>query len=167
MDLTEGNLANHPFLKGLSEEHLKILDDCSMKRVFEPGEVIFREGDLANRFYLILSGSVLLESPCENEPPSTIQTIKAGDVLGWSWLFPPYNWHFDARALERTEAIFLYGTRIRAKCEEQPALGYELVKRMAMVLMQRLQATRKELVKTRHALDLAQRRGMAPVPSGD
>jgi len=147
MDLTDQRLADHPFLKGLSEEHLKILEDCSMKRVFEKGEVIFCEGDLANRFYLILTGSVALESKREGEPPVLIQTIGPGDVLGWSWLFPPYNWHFDARALERTEAIFLYGTRIRAKCEEQPALGFELLKRMAQVMVQRLQATRKQIIK--------------------
>jgi CRP/FNR family cyclic AMP-dependent transcriptional regulator len=147
MDLTDQRLADHPFLKGLSEEHLKILEDCSMKRVFEKGEVIFCEGDLANRFYLILTGSVALESKREGESPVLIQTIGPGDVLGWSWLFPPYNWHFDARATEPTEAIFLYGTRIRAKCEEQPALGYELLKRMAQVMVQRLQATRKQIIK--------------------
>ena len=147
MDLTDQRLADHPFLKGFSEEHLKILEDCSMKRVFEKGEVIFCEGDLANRFYLILNGSVALESKREGEPPVLIQSIGPGDVLGWSWLFPPYNWHFDARAIERTEAIFLYGTRIRAKCEEQPALGYELLKRIAHVMVQRLQATRKQIIK--------------------
>jgi CRP-like cAMP-binding protein len=140
-------LADHPFLKGLSEEHLRILEDCSMRRVFEAGEVIFREGDLANRFYLILSGSVVLESAREGASPIDVQTIGPGDVLGWSWLFPPYSWRHDARAVERTEAIFLYGTRIRAKCEEQPALGYELIKRMSLVIIQRLQATRKELVR--------------------
>jgi CRP/FNR family cyclic AMP-dependent transcriptional regulator len=147
MDLSEKRLADHPFLKGLSEDHLRILEDCSMRRVFEAGEVIFREGDLANRFYLILSGSVVLESAREGASPIEIQTIGPGDVLGWSWLFPPYGWRYDARALERTEALFLYGTRIRAKCEEQPALGYELIKRMSMVIIQRLQATRKELVR--------------------
>ena len=147
MDLTNQRLADHPFLKGLSEEHVKILEDCSMKRVIEPGEIIFREGDLANRFYLILEGLVALESTREKADPVIIQKIGPGDVLGWSWLFPPYYWHFDARALERTEAIFLYGTRIRAKCEEQPSLGFELVKKIALVMVQRLQAARKELVK--------------------
>jgi CRP/FNR family cyclic AMP-dependent transcriptional regulator len=153
VDLTEQRLADHPFLRGLTEEQLKVLEDCSMKRVFEPGEVIFREGDLANRFYLILSGSVALEAPRVEDGPVRIETLGAGDVLGWSWLFPPYSWHFDARALERTEAIFLYGTRIRAKCEEQPALGYELIKRVSMVLMNRLQATRKELIKSVQKLE--------------
>ena len=105
-----------------------MLEDCSMKRVFEPGEGIFREGGLANRFYLILNGSVALEhSARKSGPPVLTQIIGPGEVLGWSWLFPPYNWLFDARALERTEAVFLLRRpRIRAKCEEQLTLGLRI-----------------------------------------
>ena len=115
---------------------------------FAPGEWIFREGDPANRFYLILRGKVSVESYAMNRGSTPIQTVEEGDVLGWSWLFPPYYWHFDARAVEATEAVFFYGTPLRSECEEDHDLGYELVKRMAEVMMRRLQATR------RHMLDL-------------
>jgi CRP-like cAMP-binding protein len=72
--------------------------------------------------------------------------LGAGDVLGWSWLFPPYLWHFDARAATPTTAIFFYGTRLRELCDENHDLGYELMKRVSEIVIKRLQATRRELV---------------------
>ena len=138
--------ARHPFLQGLTFRQLQILLTSAMRSHFTAGQVIFREGDLANRFYLILEGKVALESYDKDRGALLIQTIGAGDVLGWSWLFPPFTWHFDARALEPIDAIFFYGTRLREQCEEDRDLGYELVKRAAQVMMQRLQATRKKLL---------------------
>ena len=120
-----------------------------MQSQFNAGELIFREGDPANRFYLIQRGQVALESSLKDRPAVRIQTIGAGDVLGWSWLFPPYYWHFDARTLEPTSAIFFYGTRLREECEKDHDLGYELMKRMAGVVLQRLQATRRQLLEER------------------
>jgi CRP/FNR family transcriptional regulator, cyclic AMP receptor protein len=139
----------HPFLKGLSSQHLNVLSDSAMLMEFKQGEIIFREGDIANRFYLIESGEVALETADKDAEPKCIQTIGAGDVLGWSWLFPPYYWHFDARAVKPTKAIFFYGTRLREKCEEDHDLGYELMKRMAGIVINRLQATRKQLLELR------------------
>jgi len=148
MKTLETSIAEHPFLKGMSAEHLKILADSAMRAEFKEGEIIFREGDPANRFYLIEEGSVVLESRKQDRAPVEIQTIGAGDVLGWSWLFPPYYWNFEARALDSTLAIFFYGTRLREKCEEDRAFGYELMKRMSAVMLQRLQATRKQLLES-------------------
>jgi cAMP-binding proteins - catabolite gene activator and regulatory subunit of cAMP-dependent protein kinases len=108
--------------------------------------LVFREGDPANRFYLVLSGKIALESFVKDKGNTLIQTIGPGDVLGWSWLFPPYFWHFNARALEHTEAIFIYATPLREECEADHELGYQLIKRMAEVMMNRLQATRKQLL---------------------
>lgn len=139
-------LAEHPFLKGLSPHQVRLLADCAMVTRFQPGEVIFREGDPANRFYLILSGKVAIESQGRDSGRKVIQTIGAGDVLGWSWLFPPYYWHFDARALEVTAAVFFYGTPLRTECETDHDLGYEMVCRMAEVMLQRLQGTRRQLL---------------------
>lgn len=138
-------IAAHPFLKGLSSQHLQVLSAAAMLKDFAPGEIIFQEGDPANRFYLIESGKVTLEISEKDREPTLIQTISAGDVLGWSWLFPPYYWHFNARAAEATKAIFFYGTRLREQCEEDRALGYELMKRMAEIMIERLQATRRQL----------------------
>lgn len=136
----------HPFLRGLASEHVNTLVDNAMLVSWKAGEVIFREGDPANRFYLIQTGRVALESAGRDQAPRLIQHIGAGEVLGWSWLFPPYYWHFDAHAVEPGTAIFFYGTRLREQCEQNHELGYDLLKRMTAVVIQRLQMTRRQLV---------------------
>jgi CRP/FNR family transcriptional regulator, cyclic AMP receptor protein len=142
-------LAAQPFLRGLSQRQLDVLAGSAMPAEFKTGELIFNEGSPANRFYLLLSGEVALESPPEKRnderEPVLIEIIGAGSVLGWSWLFPPYFWHFDARVLTPVKAIFLYGTRLREQCENDHELGYELMKRTAGVVIERLQATRLRL----------------------
>jgi CRP/FNR family transcriptional regulator, cyclic AMP receptor protein len=144
--IVERILAEHPFLKGLNPHQMRLLADCAMVTRFQPGETIFREGDPANRFYLILSGKVAIESYVRDQGNKLIQTIGPGDVLGWSWLFPPFYWHFDARALEVTAAVFFYGTPLRAECEADHDLGYEMIRRMSEVMLMRLQATRRQLL---------------------
>jgi CRP-like cAMP-binding protein len=139
-------VSTHPFLAGMSPHQLRLLSDCSRLAHFNANELIFREGDPADRFYLLHTGSVGLESHTLGKPNAVIQTIGAGDVLGWSWLFPPYFWHFDARALEPADAVFIYGTPLRGECESDHELGYELMKRFAAVMMKRLQATRWKLL---------------------
>ena len=139
-------LAAQPFLKGMSERQLKLLADYSMLAEFKAGERIFNEGDIANRFYLILEGHVELESSVYVDQAIHIQTLGVGDVLGWSWLFPPYYWHFDARAVTAAKAIFFYMTHLRELCEENHDLGYELMKRVSGIVIKRLQATRCELI---------------------
>ncbi len=139
-------IARHPFLKGMSADHVKTLAGCAMQTEFRPGQFIFREGEMANRFYLIQRGKVALEAPGPESGAALIQEIGDGDVVGWSWLFPPYYWHFDARAVAPTTAVFLYGTRLREQCEQDPDLGYDLMKRFAQVLIRRLQATRDQLL---------------------
>ena len=137
---------HHPFLDGMREEYVKILTDSSMYAQFEPGEVIFREGDPANRFFLIHTGEVELEADREGKGLISIQKLGPGDVLGWSWLFPPYYWHFNARALQRTTATFYYGTRLREQCEQNHDFGFEMMKRFSEVLLERLQSTRRKLL---------------------
>jgi CRP/FNR family cyclic AMP-dependent transcriptional regulator len=143
----ESVIAGHPFLRGLKPEHLRLLGDSAMRMHYQTGEFIFREGSPANRFYLIEHGRVSLESHRRDEAPVTVQVIGPGDVLGWSWLFPPYYWHFDARPLDPTTAIFFYSTRLREKCEQDHDFGFEMMKRMNQVVIHRLQATRKRLLK--------------------
>jgi CRP-like cAMP-binding protein len=104
----EADVAAHSFLIGMSANHIRLLADCAMRSHFEAGHVIFRESETANRFYLIEHGKVALESSTLGEA-IRIEEIGDGDLLGWSWLFPPYAWHFTARALEDTTAIFFYG----------------------------------------------------------
>jgi len=145
----ESVIADHPFLRGLKPEHLRLLADSAMRMHYEAGELIFREGEQANRFYLIEQGRVSLELHRRDEAPAAVQVIGPGDVLGWSWLFPPYYWHFDARVLEPMTAVFFYGTRLREQCEQDPAFGYEMMKRMTQVVIHRLQATRQQLLNAR------------------
>jgi CRP/FNR family cyclic AMP-dependent transcriptional regulator len=134
--------AEHPFLKGFKTEHLELLAANALPAQFQAGEVIFREGEMANRFYLLTHGAVALESYTKDRGVALVEKIGAGDVLGWSWLFPPYYWRMDARAVEPTSAIFFYGTRLRQEAERDHDLGYELMRRVAAIAIQRLQAAR-------------------------
>jgi CRP-like cAMP-binding protein len=146
----EKEVAAHPFLIGIGDRHIRLLADCAMLSHFHAGGIIFREGESANRFYLILRGKVGLESSTLGESIQ-IEEIHDGDLLGWSWLFPPYAWHFTARALEETDAIFFYGTILREYCEKDHSLGFELFKRMSVVMLRRLQAARQKLMTARQA----------------
>jgi CRP/FNR family transcriptional regulator, cyclic AMP receptor protein len=143
----EAKVAAHPFLMGLGSHHTRLLADCAMRSQFTAGQLIFRKGETANRFYLIERGKVALESSV-GDVVVQIDEVGAGDLLGWSWIFPPYVWHFDARAIESTTAIFFYGTILREYCEADQALGFELFKRMSEVMMRRLQAARVKLTES-------------------
>ena len=144
-------VALHPFLAGMNRVQLSLLADCAMATHFKKGQTILREGEFANRFYLIESGKVVLEALDVSGKPLIIETIGSGDLLGWSWMFPPYTWRFTARAVEPIAAIFFYGTILREYCEKDHSLGYELLKRMSAVMVKRLQAARKNMLAFAHA----------------
>jgi CRP/FNR family transcriptional regulator, cyclic AMP receptor protein len=139
-------LADVPFLAGMDGEHLALIAGCASNVGFEAGEVIFREGDPADAFYVIRHGTVAIELHAPPRGAMTLETIEAGEVIGWSWLFPPHRWHFDGRALSAVRATAFDGACLRGKCEDDPALGYELMKRFAQVFIQRLQWTRLRLL---------------------
>ncbi len=147
-------IALHPFLAGMNHAQLALLTDCGMATRFQKGQTILREGEFANRFYLIETGKVILESGEGFGDPVIIETIGSGDLLGWSWMFSPHVWNFTARAIERTTAIFFYGTILREYCERDHSLGYELFKRITLIMMKRLQSTRRRMLSV-HALDAA------------
>ena len=150
MHTLEAILANHPFFKGFQPRYTQLITGCASNVRFQAGTSIFREGEPASSFYIIRQGKVALEAMAAQRGSLIIQTIEDGDVLGWSWLFPPYRWHFSARAVEETRAIALDGVCLREKGEADHDLGYELVKRVAHIMMDRLQATRLQ------ALDIYQ-----------
>jgi CRP/FNR family cyclic AMP-dependent transcriptional regulator len=139
-------VALHPFLAGMNLSQLALLTDCATSVHFEKGQIVFRAGEMANRFYLIETGKVVLESSEGVSNPVIIDTIGPGHLLGWSWMFPPYTWQFTARAVEPTAAIFFYGTILREYCEKDHSLGYALLKRMSVVMVKRLQAARKNML---------------------
>lgn len=139
-------LAEHPFLKDLDPGHLELIVGCASNVRFDPGHFIFRDGEEANQFYVLRHGKVALEIVAPQRGPIIVETLGEGDILGWSWLIPPYNWHFDARAVELTRAIALDGKCLRTKCEQDHDLGYELLKRFAHIMEQRLEATMLQLL---------------------
>ncbi len=139
-------LADHPFFKHLPEPHLDTVTGCVANVVFQPGDFIFREGQAADNFFVIREGRVAVEIFVPNKGPVTIETVEGGEVLGWSWLFPPYKAMFDARALNAVRALSLDGACLRTKCEKDPSLGYELLTRFTALVIQRLQAMRMQLL---------------------
>ena len=146
METLKGILAGHPFLSGLEDRHLDLLVGCASDVRFDAGQFILREGEEANQFYLIRHGKVALEVFAPGHGPIIILTLGEGEILGWSWLVPPYRWTIDARAVELTRAIALDGKCLRTKSEEDHDLGYELFKRFAQIFVKRLAATRLQLL---------------------
>jgi CRP/FNR family cyclic AMP-dependent transcriptional regulator len=139
-------LAAQPFFEGIDARHLSVIAECATEARFGAGEQIFPAGAKADRFFLLREGKVVLSVAVPNGDPITIQRLTAGDVLGWSWLLPPYRWTFDARAQQPSRAVVLDGNRLRALIESDHELGCELLKRFVRVIAQRLQATRAELL---------------------
>jgi CRP-like cAMP-binding protein len=139
-------LQEHPFFEGLEPEYIALIAGCGENVAFRDDEFIFREGEPAERFYIIRHGRVALQTHVPGRGPLVIETISEGDVLGWSWLFPPYRWSSDARAVTVTRAVALDGVCLRGKCDADPLLGYELMRRFARIIMDRLSATRVRLL---------------------
>ncbi|HKJ33634.1 MAG TPA: cyclic nucleotide-binding domain-containing protein [Balneolales bacterium] len=146
MENLEKILSEHPFFKNIEGEYLNLIVGCASNVRFEQDDIIFREGQKANLFYVIREGSVALDLHDPSSGKITIDTLTDGEILGWSWLVPPYYWRFDARAIKMTRAIVLDGKCLRNKCENDHDLGYELLKRFALIIDQRLQATRLQLL---------------------
>jgi CRP-like cAMP-binding protein len=146
MQTIETLLQEVPFFSGLAPAHLELVAGCASNVHFGEDEVLAREGDHADTFYLVRQGVVAIEMFVPGRGAATIETIEAGEIIGWSWLFPPYRWHFDARALTPVRATAFDGACIRRKSEEDTALGYDLITRFARVMTQRLQWTRLRLL---------------------
>ena len=139
-------VAELPFLEGMQAKDLQLIAGCGSNVHFGAGDVLFRAGDPADAFFVVRDGSVAIETDVPHRGGVTIETIEAGDVIGWSWLFPPYRWHFDGRALSSVRATSFDGACLRGKCDQDPALGYELMKRFARVFSERLRGTRLRLL---------------------
>lgn len=136
-----------PFFADLAPGQIRTLADNARYRRVKPGELMFRDGNLANRFFVLLQGEVALESPAEDGRVTRLQTVKAGETLGWSWMFSHDLPKLSARALEATEVVYFRGEFLDAQCEQDPALGYRLFRRVAERTTQRLQATRERLLR--------------------
>ncbi len=142
----EAIIVEHPFFQGMDKKHLESMAECAENARFEAGQIIFHEGDPAEQFYLIQEGLVSIQFTLPHRGLTTVQSVGEGDVLGWSWLFPPYRWHFDARVQQPTRALALDAACLRAKCERDHDLGYEVFRRFMQVVTERLDATRLQLL---------------------
>lgn len=146
METNRAALAEHPFFDGMRPMQLERLSYYTRQGVFRAGTRIFNEGGRAKRFWLIRKGRVDLDTHLPGRPDATVESLGPGAVLGWSWLFPPYTWHFGAVARESTLTLELDATEVLRLCHSDPELGYELTTRFVALVVERLQATRLRLI---------------------
>jgi len=146
MEPLEHIIREHAFFKDLDPRFVALLVDCAGEAKFEAGAFLFREGEPANHFYLLREGRVALEIAAPHAGKLTVQTLGAGEIVGLSWFVAPYRWAFDARALEPTRAIGMDALCLRGKLDAEPALGYAVLQRFFPVLLERLQATRLQML---------------------
>lgn len=142
----ESYLSGHAFFSGLDNEFVKFLSESAAERQVKKGEVLFKQGKTADKFYLLRKGQISVQVPALMGPVLEIQTLGEDQILGWSWLIPPYRWHFMARAVEDSEVLEFDGSAILAHCEEDPNFGYHLLKRFAGLMSERLDAARQKMM---------------------
>jgi CRP/FNR family transcriptional regulator, cyclic AMP receptor protein len=140
-------LAQHPIFKGLKQEHIALIGSLATLVDFQPNQRVFEQDKTASHFFIVRSGAVTVEIPSIDGEPLVIQKLGSGSMLGWSWLVSPYRWAFDARAIAPSSIIAVDGERLRAACEADPGLGYELLKRFAVLMAERLNAARSAAIR--------------------
>jgi CRP-like cAMP-binding protein len=147
MDLSvSSRLSQHPLFVDLSLSTVELISRYAHDVAFEPGQVILSEGGLAGALYLLQNGQVALSARSPGKGNLLVQTLGGGEVLGLSWLFPPFQWRFDAYALDFVEALAVEGPGLRASLDDDPVFGYQVLKRVAPIVLQRLQQTRLRLL---------------------
>jgi CRP/FNR family transcriptional regulator, cyclic AMP receptor protein len=145
METLEPILREHPFFAGLADDYLRLLTGCARNHRFEADDYLFHEGQPADEFFLIRHGKVALEVHVPGRVPMVFATLGAGEIVGASWLVPPYRWMFDARALEPTRAIGIDAACLRSKCDADHDLGYALMQCFLPAFVKRLHATRMQM----------------------
>ncbi len=139
-------LRRHAFFSGLAPETIAILASCATETTIEAGRYLVREGQDAETFYAVLDGRVTVELNSPAGGGAVLDTAYDGDIVGWSWLIPPYRWMFDARASEDSAVVVFDASRLRAACEADPGFGYAILRRVANVMSHRLQSARVRLL---------------------
>jgi len=139
-------LASHPFTADMADEVIELMAGCAVNEAFAPGDLLCQEGASADTFYLVRRGHVSIEVHTPGRGAVVIETVGPGDVVGWSWLVPPYRWTFDARATEPTGCVAVDGACLRAKALADPSMGFVLLSKVSVTLLARLQATRLRLL---------------------
>ena len=146
MRTLEDLIAATQVFAALDDRLLQLVAGCGVNAHVPAGAHLFREGAPAEQFFLIRNGTVALEVVTPGRGAVVIETLHPGDIVGWSWLFAPYRWQFDGRAVAPTRMIAFDGLCLRGKCDADHELGYQLMRRFAAVAVERLQATRLQLL---------------------
>jgi CRP/FNR family transcriptional regulator, cyclic AMP receptor protein len=139
-------LSGNRFFAAMPQDYLTFMAGASQRKRFKAGEVLFRQGEHADRFFLVQSGEITVEVPAIMGPALQLQKLSNGKLLGWSWLIAPYRWDFQARAITDAEVIEFDGAAILARCEADNAFGYELFKRFTGLMSERLLAARRKMM---------------------
>jgi CRP/FNR family cyclic AMP-dependent transcriptional regulator len=139
-------LSDHVFFSDFSDEVLKFLCECSSTHEIKMGQILFRQGENADKFYVVRSGRISIQMPAIMGPSLEIQTLEKDQVLGWSWLIAPYQWNFQTKAEEDSELLQFDGAAILARCEQEPKFGYELLKKFAALMSVGLNAARQKMM---------------------
>ncbi|WP_411728313.1 Crp/Fnr family transcriptional regulator [Methyloglobulus sp.] len=139
-------LSSHEFFSGFNGDILKFLSECSSTCEIKKGWILFRQGESADKFYVVRNGYISIQIPAIIGPNLEIQTLSKGQVLGWSWLIPPFKWNFQAMAEEDSELLMFDGIAILARCEQEPKFGYGLLKKFAELMSLRLDAARQKMM---------------------
>ena len=136
----------HPIFKDLPSEPVQRVTEAAFDMHFSYGEYVFREGEAAERFYLIQHGIIAIENHADDIEPVTIESLGKGHMVGWSWMFPPYRWRFDARAIEHTNVIAFDAETVRGLMQEDKDFGFELAIRFSSLMTDRLYAAQRQLL---------------------
>lgn len=144
--MIEDYLSTHQFFSGMDESFLKFLADCAKELTIKQGDVLFRQGKTADSFYLLREGQISIQVPALVGPSLEIQHLGDNQLLGWSWLIPPSSWNFMAIAEKDCKLLEFDGKAILARCEKDAQFGYELFKRFAALMSERLDAARQRMM---------------------
>jgi CRP-like cAMP-binding protein len=139
-------VARCKFFQGMRADHLEYVASCGRLYHFPAGSAILMQGQPAERFYILQSGSVALQAYRAGSGAVPVQTLNRGDTMGWSWVFPPYRWHLDAMALEPVDAVGFSAAGLRVKCTRDHEFGTQMMRRFGQLMMQRLEATQGHLL---------------------
>ena len=139
-------ISAQPFFVALTDAQRAALSEDGITVTFTAGQRLFDEGGIADMFWLIEHGSIALDMRVPGRGDQIVETLGPGTVLGWSWLHPPYRWHFRAVARLATTAIAFDAASVRRRCDADPAFGYAMLRSFTPVITERLQATRLRLL---------------------
>ncbi len=139
-------IATNEVFRDLDPEFIDILAEQGSEREYAAGEAVFRYGERAETFHIVREGTVTVEVAAIEGPPLELQELGEGALLGWSWLIPPYRWNFQARARTAARVVEFDGHAIRERCERDPRLGYEILKRFARLMSERLEEARGKMM---------------------